>query len=184
MHLWAASSLNTMSMTVSASCGVSTCFPLRSSRNWCMLTRAANFITTSNSLSLSRVIKTLFFTLITQKATFKLPKFGEQLGTKHYEDNMRKLLEQSSPDTTSTLIILAQYYGELFGCKRKQASSVEISSSIINRKPHPQVSAPVKPHQLSYNSFVGFTRSNFRCYFNLHKTHDNLSKNPWHESNY
>lgn len=52
MHLWAASSLNTMSKTLIASCGFFTCFPLRSSRSWCMLTWVANLITTLNSLSL------------------------------------------------------------------------------------------------------------------------------------
>jgi len=52
MHLWAASSLNTISKTVRASCGLSTCFPLRRSRSWYMLTWVANLITTLNSLSL------------------------------------------------------------------------------------------------------------------------------------
>jgi len=58
MHLWAASSLNTISKTVRASCGLSTCFPLKRSRSWCMLTWVANLITTLNSLTLLQIIRT------------------------------------------------------------------------------------------------------------------------------
>jgi len=55
-----------------------------------MLTRAANLITTSNSLSLPRMIETHFICLLKPKRTVsKSFFFGEQSGIKiFFEDNM------------------------------------------------------------------------------------------------